>query len=68
MKAEHQEKSYIGRIGKTIEPLIRPLGFDWKMGVCLVTGVAAKEIVVSTMGVIYQANEDDKSAPPCRKR
>jgi ferrous iron transport protein B len=57
MKAEHQEKSYIGRIGKQIEPLIRPLGFDWKMGVCLLTGVAAKEIVVSTMGVIYQANE-----------
>jgi ferrous iron transport protein B len=60
MKAEHQEKSYIGRIGKQIEPLIRPLGFDWKMGVCLLTGVAAKEIVVSTMGVIYQANEGDE--------
>jgi ferrous iron transport protein B len=60
MKAEHQEKSYIGRIGKHIEPLIRPLGFDWKMGVCLLTGVAAKEIVVSTMGVIYQANEGDE--------
>ncbi len=60
MKAEHQEKSYIGRIGKSIEPLIRPLGFDWKMGVCLLTGVAAKEIVVSTMGVIYQANEGDE--------
>lgn len=60
MKAEHQEKSYIGRIGKSVEPLIRPLGFDWKMGVCLVTGVAAKEIVVSTMGVIYQANEGNE--------
>jgi len=59
MKSEHQEKSYIGRIGKGIEPLIRPLGFDWKMGVCLLTGVAAKEIVVSTMGVIYQANEGE---------
>jgi ferrous iron transport protein B len=60
MKAEHQEKSYIGQIGKQIEPLIRPLGFDWKMGVCLLTGVAAKEIVVSTMGVIYQANEGEE--------
>jgi ferrous iron transport protein B len=60
MKAEHQEKSYIGRIGKNIEPLIRPLGFDWRMGVCLLTGVAAKEIVVSTMGVIYQANDGDE--------
>lgn len=57
MKAEHQEKSYIGRIGKSIEPLIKPLGFDWRMGICLLTGVAAKEIVVSTMGVIYQADE-----------
>jgi ferrous iron transport protein B len=56
-KAEHQERSYIGRIGKGIEPVIRPLGFDWKMGVCLLTGIAAKEIVVSTMGVIYQADE-----------
>jgi ferrous iron transport protein B len=61
MKAEHQEKSYIGRLGKSVEPLIRPLGFDWKMGVCLVTGVAAKEIVVSTMGVIYQAKEGDEN-------
>ena len=57
MKAEHQEKSFIGRIGKSIEPVIRPLGFDWRMGVCLLTGVAAKEIVVSTMGVIYHADE-----------
>jgi len=57
------ETSYIGRIGKIIEPVIAPLGFDWRMGVCLLTGVAAKEIVVSTMGVIYQAGEgDDPSA------
>ena len=39
-----------------IEPVIRPLGFDWKMGISLVTGFAAKEIVVSTMGVLYQAD------------
>jgi len=48
------ENSYIGRIGKFIEPAIAPLGFDWRMGVCLITGVTAKEIVVSTMGVIFQ--------------
>jgi ferrous iron transport protein B len=59
-KAEHQEKSYIGRIGKFIEPAIKPLGFDWKIGICLVSGVAAKEIVVSTMGVIYHADDDEK--------
>ncbi len=60
-EAERQEHSYIGRIGMGIEPVIRPLGFDWKMGIALVTGFAAKEIVVSTMGVLYQANEN---APP----
>jgi ferrous iron transport protein B len=54
MEAERQESSYIGRIGHFIEPAIRPLGFDWKMGISLLSGVAAKEIVVSTMGVIYQ--------------
>jgi ferrous iron transport protein B len=55
------ESSYIARIGKFIEPAILPLGFDWRMGVCLVTGVIAKEIVVSTMGVIYQTG--DKADP-----
>jgi ferrous iron transport protein B len=54
------EASYIGCIGKFIEPVIQPLGFDWRMGVCLLTGLAAKEIVVSTMGVIYQNNDGKK--------
>jgi len=57
MEAERQHHSYIGQLGIAIEPLIRPLGFDWKMGISLVTGFAAKEIVVSTMGVLYQAEE-----------
>jgi ferrous iron transport protein B len=55
-EVERQEKSLIGRIGKAIEPVIRPLGFDWKMGVSLLSGFAAKEIVVSTMGVLYQVD------------
>jgi len=55
--AEHMENSYMGRAGRFIEPVIQPLGFDWKMGVSLITGMAAKEIVVSTMGVLYQAEE-----------
>jgi ferrous iron transport protein B len=46
--------TYLEMIGKFIEPVIRPLGFDWKMGVSLLAGVAAKEVVVSTMGVIYR--------------
>ena len=47
------EYSLAGRSGKTLEPLIRPLGFDWKIGIALVTGIAAKEIVVSTLSTIY---------------
>lgn len=53
--AEKQEKSYIGQLGHAIEPVIAPLGFDWKMGVSVLTGLAAKEVVVSTMGVLYHA-------------
>lgn len=53
---EQQEQSYIGRIGKAIEPVFRPLGFDWKLDVGLITGVGAKEIVASTIGVLYADN------------
>jgi len=53
---EHQEQSYIGRLGRLIEPAIRPLGYDWKVGVSILTGLAAKEIVVSSMGILYQAD------------
>lgn len=59
--AEQQEHSYIGRIGKAIEPAIEPLGFDWKMGIGLVSGVSAKELIVSTLGVLY-ANQEVDSA------
>lgn len=57
--AEQQENSYIGKIGKTIEPAIKPLGFDWKLGIGLLSGVGAKELVVSTLGVLY-TNEDHR--------
>jgi ferrous iron transport protein B len=57
-ESERQEKSYIGRMGHAIEPVISPLGFDWKMGVSILTGLAAKEIVVSTMAVLYQSGVD----------
>lgn len=52
----HQEQSYIGQMGKFVEPVLRPLGFDWKIGISIITGLAAKEIVVSTMGVLYHAD------------
>jgi len=57
-----QENSYIGQIGKFVEPALSPLGFDWKIGVSLVTGIAAKEVVVSTLGVLYVGKDDDEIA------
>jgi len=57
-QAKLQQESYIGSIGKFIAPVIKPLGFDWKMGVSLLSGVAAKEVVVSTMAVIYHREND----------
>lgn len=53
------EQSYIGKIGKTIEPVIRPCGFQWKEGVAIITGIGAKEIVATTMGVLYNTGSDD---------
>ena len=50
---EQQEHSFIGYIGKAMEPALEPLGFDWRMGVGIVAGVGAKELVVSTLGVMY---------------
>ncbi|HKJ43474.1 MAG TPA: nucleoside recognition domain-containing protein, partial [Sunxiuqinia sp.] len=60
---ERQSNSYIGQVGHFIEPVIRPLGFDWKIGMSIITGMAAKEIVVSSMGVLYNAdlNADENS-------
>lgn len=56
---EHQKSSYIGSIGQTIQPVLNPLGFDWKMSVSLLTGMAAKEVVVSTLSVLYTGDEED---------
>ncbi|MCF6330688.1 MAG: ferrous iron transport protein B [Sulfurimonas sp.] len=53
LAVEHLEQSYLGSIGKFTEPIFAPLGFDWKMSVALQTGLAAKEVVVSTLGVLY---------------
>ncbi len=56
--AIQSENSYLGKIGHTIEPIVEPLGFDWKMGVSLLTGAAAKEIIVSSLGILYQSDID----------
>ncbi len=64
-EAERQEKSYIGRMGHFIEPVIRPLGFDWKIGVSIITGLAAKEIIVGSMGVLYHTDFETDEASEC---
>jgi ferrous iron transport protein B len=56
VEAERQKNSYIGRIGQFLEPVMAPLGFDWRMSVSLLSGVAAKEIIISTMGILYQVD------------
>ena len=56
--AERIEQSYMGRLGKWISPVFEPIGVDWRGGVALVTGFVAKEIVVSTLGVLYAVDED----------
>ena len=54
-----QEHSYIGQIGKAVSPALDPLGFDWKMDISLLSGVVAKELVVSTLGVMYSGDAPD---------
>ncbi len=66
MASEQQLNSYIGRLGRFITPVITPLGFDWKMGVSILAGVPGKEVVVSTMGVLY--SPDDASETSLIKR
>ena len=57
--AEQTANSYIGKIGKAIQPAFAPLGFDWKMSVSLLTGFAAKEVVVSSLGVLYSPDGEE---------
>jgi ferrous iron transport protein B len=59
MELDRLTNSYLGRFGKLIEPVMRPLGFDWKMSIALLAGLPAKEIVISTMGVLYQTSNDE---------
>lgn len=61
-RMEQQEQSYIGRMGIWMEPVFRPLGFDWKISVSLLTGVAAKEIIISTLGVLYAGDPNEEAA------
>lgn len=60
--AEKIQASYAGRIGYTIEPFIKPLGFDWKIGIGLFAGFTAKEVLVSTLGTIYSVGDADETS------
>ncbi|QIA08982.1 ferrous iron transport protein B [Draconibacterium halophilum] len=59
MESDRLINSYLGRTGKLIQPIMSPLGFDWKMSIAVVAGLPAKEIVVSTMGVLYQTQDGE---------
>lgn len=60
-KQQHYENSYIGHIGKACEPIFKPLGLNWKSSVALVTGIPAKEIMLSTIGVLYTDNQSTET-------
>ena len=56
--SQQMEKSYAGMLGKTFEPVIEPLGFDWKIGVAIIASFAAREVLVSTLGIVYSVGDD----------
>jgi len=64
--SEKLKKSYAGRLGKIIEPLLQPLGFDWKIGVSLIGGIIGKEIVVGTLGTLYAVGQADQTPESLR--
>ena len=59
--AEKLKNSYAGILGQTIEPVIKPLGYDWKIGIALITSFAAREVFVGTMSTLYSVESDDNS-------
>ena len=66
--AKALEESYLGQIGKAIEPIFRPLGFDWRMSVAVVSGLAAKEVVVSTLATLYAVGDADEKSDTLLQR
>ncbi|APZ44968.1 ferrous iron transport protein B [Polaribacter reichenbachii] len=62
------EKSYIGVLGKTIEPVIKPLGYDWKIGIALITSFAAREVFVGTLATIYSVEADDEDTTTIKQK
>jgi ferrous iron transport protein B len=62
------ENSYIGIMGKSIEPVIRPLGYDWKIGIALITSFAAREVFVGTLATIYSVGSDDENTTTIKEK
>ena len=62
------ENSYIGIMGKTIEPVIKPLGYDWKIGIALITSFAAREVFVGTLATIYSVESDDEDTTTIKEK
>lgn len=62
------EQSYAGILGRAIEPMIRPLGYDWKMGIALISSFAAREVFVGTMATLYSVGEADETSIPLRRK
>ncbi|MFC6100049.1 ferrous iron transport protein B [Olivibacter domesticus] len=68
VSSEKLENSYVGILGRTIEPVIRPLGFDWKIGIALITSFAAREVFVGTMATIYSVAEPEEDTSTIRQK
>jgi ferrous iron transport protein B len=62
------ENSYIGIMGKAIEPAIRPLGYDWKIGIALITSFAAREVFIGTLATIYSVGSDDEDTATIKEK
>jgi ferrous iron transport protein B len=61
-RAAQRQQSFVGTLGRAIEPVIRPLGFDWKVGIGLIASFAAREVLVSTLGIVYSVGEADETS------
>lgn len=66
--SEKLENSYAGVLGRSIEPVIKPIGFDWKIGIALITSFAAREVFVGTMATIYSVEADDAHMESVREK
>jgi ferrous iron transport protein B len=63
-EGEQLRQSYAGRLGRAIEPVIEPLGFDWRIGIGLIASFAAREVLVSTLSIVYNVGKDAEATSP----